>query len=109
MKKATGLVVEAACVGENDINELANWAHAYVIEEKDAITGDILEALNVRTKDGTERACNGMYVIKVDGQMSVSQPGVFHEKYVPHGEPDLPKEVPPEFFKFNEGQGPRQI
>lgn len=91
-KKVTGLVVEAAKIGEEDINTLANWAHAYVVEEKDALSHDILEALNVRTANGMERASHGMYVVKISGRLFVCQPGEFEEMYEP-----LEEESPDEF------------
>lgn len=111
MKKDSGFVVEAAKVGDSDINELANWAHAYVVEEKDALTHEVFEALNVRTPEGTKRASHGMYVIKVEGHIFVSQPGAFEDKYSLVQE--IPEDVEAHFTQEQEDpgyiHGPRQI
>ena len=101
-KKNPWLIVEAAKVGDTDINELANWAQAYVVEEKDAISHDTFEALNVRTPDGMIRASQGMYVAKIQGLFFVAQPGEFEDTF------ELVEEIEePEDQGYI--RGPRQI
>ena len=87
-RKATGLIVEAAQIGVDDINETAAWSRAFVVEEKDAITGEPSEALNVRTRAGMLRASNGMYVVKIGGEFFVAKEGQFEALYEPWVDPE---------------------
>lgn len=103
-QKHSDLVVEAAQIGEEDINILASWARAQVVEEKDAITHEVFEALNVRTPEGTKRASHGMYVVKVGGHFFVAQPGEFEANFDPLTDPAVTNETPLDLFR-----GPRQI
>lgn len=116
-KKATELVVDAAQVGSVDINELANWAQAFVVEEKDALTHEVFEALNVRTPNGMVRASDGMYVVKLNGHIFVSPRNEFERLYEPYVDPDTETDeveedyshiqVPADLFKSY--GGPKQI
>lgn len=72
IKKNSGLVVEAAQLGEDNVSELANWAQAQMIEERDALSNEPQDALNVKTPHGTKRLSQTMWLIWLNGYFFVS-------------------------------------
>lgn len=62
--RGTKIAVQAALVGDDDIDEIANWCGGQVVEEKDALSGETVEGLNVKTPTGRKRASAGDYVVK---------------------------------------------
>lgn len=82
--KTKPIQVEAALLTEDNASEISNWAGgAQVVEEENALTHARSEGLNVVTPDGKRRASVGMYVVKLDDQFFVAQPGSFTTNYEP--------------------------
>lgn len=80
-RRGHNIVVEAMKVDENSVDKIANWAQAQVIEEKDAVTGEPSEGLNVKTRDGNARASRGMYVVKTAENFYVVAEQKFESMY----------------------------
>lgn len=92
--KTGSLIVEAMQVGVDDIGEISNWAHgAQIIEEKNALSGDPTDGLNVKTADGMKRASLGDFVIKYGDNFAVTGPKMFLSKYKLIGETPKPPEI----------------
>lgn len=83
MKKGTAIIVDAAKVSPESVNEIANWAQAQIIEEKDALTHEECEGLNVKTPAGKRRASRGSYVVKWADHFFVVHGGEFERTYIP--------------------------
>lgn len=79
--KKTGIVVDAMQVNENTVDEIANWTQSQIVEERDALTGEASEGLNIKTPDGKRRASRGAYVIKHGDYFYVSGGAKFEAKY----------------------------
>lgn len=81
-RKNSSLVVEAVMLTEDNMSEVSNWAHgAQIIEEKDALTNDTTEALNLKTPYGKIRVYSGEMILKAaDRFYSFSRRG-FLKKY----------------------------
>lgn len=59
------IAVEAGKVGTDPIENIVNWCGGQIIEERDAITGERAEAVNVKTAGGRKRASVGQYIVKI--------------------------------------------
>lgn len=82
--KTKPIQVEAALLTEDNASEISNWAGgAQVVEEEHALSHQRTEGLNIVTPDGKRRASVGMYVVKLDDQFFVAQPGAFAANYIP--------------------------
>lgn len=80
--RTKGVIVEAMKLDENNVDNIANWAQAQVVEEKDAITGDaMVESLNIKTPDGVRRCQPGQYVVMHNEHFFVATPARFEELY----------------------------
>jgi hypothetical protein len=78
------LIVEAMrLIGEDNVANVANWSQSQIVEERDALSHDPLDALNVRTPDGNRRCSVGMYVVKIAGHFYVQPKGKFEQQYEP--------------------------
>lgn len=77
------LVLEAVKLTEDNVDVIANWTGAQIIEEKDALSHETFEALNIKTPGGIKRASQGMYVAKFDGHFFVASAGNFESLYSP--------------------------
>ncbi len=82
-KKGTMIVVEALKLGEDNVAEIANWAQAQIVEEKDSLNHEAFDALNVKTPDGSRRCSQGMYVIKHGQYFFVGHGTQFESLYEP--------------------------
>lgn len=81
-KKIGGVIIEAVKLTEDNIDKVANWCGAQVVEEHDALQHDtIFEALNVRTPNGRVRASQGYYVIRVGRDFFVQNGTSFENMY----------------------------
>lgn len=115
-KGTKNLRVEAAQVGVDDIDAIANWCGAQIVEEKDALTGQASEALNVKTPTGRKRASAGFYVIKHGDTTQVLSAGEFRSHFRPVETPQAPVPAKPRhpvtndpfegMTRFNEGPKP---
>lgn len=83
VKKGTTIVVDAAKVGSENVDEIANWAQAQIVEEKDALTHRASEGLNVKTPSGKRRASRGAYVVKWAEHFFVVPGSDFEATYTP--------------------------
>lgn len=93
VKRDSGLQVEAVRLNEDNVEAVARWCGAQVIEEIDPEHPEEFQnGLNVDTKDGVQRATLGMYVIKFAGGFFVSYPRPFEIKYMPQARPAPPLE-----------------
>lgn len=82
--KTGSLIVEAMQVGVDNIGEISNWANgAQIIEEKNALSGDPTDGLNIKTPGGMKRASHGDFVIKYGEMFAVTGPKMFLSKYTP--------------------------
>jgi hypothetical protein len=80
--RGTSVVVLAAQVSAENADELAKWADAQVVVEKDAITHDETPGLNVLTPDGRKRASVGDHLVQfIDGGFYVDDDYDFNQKY----------------------------
>lgn len=75
------IFVEALQLTEDNVDTLANWTQAQIVEEMDALTHEVSEGLNIKTPNGKKRASQGMYVVKHGGYFYVSNPGAFEAQY----------------------------
>lgn len=75
--------IEGARLGPDNVDELANWTQAQIVEEKDALNGEPSEGLNVKTSIGKKRASRGMYVFNRNGEFFVLPPSEFEAAYEP--------------------------
>jgi hypothetical protein len=82
-KKGTMIVVEAVKLSVDNAAQVANWAQAQMVEEKDALSHEAFDALNVKTPEGRQRCSLGMYVIKHAGRFFVGHPSQFESLYEP--------------------------
>lgn len=80
--KTGSLILEAVQVLADNVSEISNWANgAQIVTEKDALSGDPLEALNVKTPDGMKRASRGAFVVKYGNSLAVVDETKFLSKY----------------------------
>jgi hypothetical protein len=115
-KNRKGVVVEAMKVGEDTVDAIANWSQSQIVEEKDAISGEASEGLNVKTPTGKKRASRGMYVVKVGQLFYVESASTFERSYsllnapLPATEPKKKKPLVTDPFdgmpRFGEGPKP---
>ena len=82
-KKGTLIVVEAIKLSVDNVGEIANWAQAQMVVERDALSHEASDALNVKTPDGFQRCSLGMYVIRYSGLFFVGHPSQFESFYEP--------------------------
>lgn len=82
-KKGTLIVVEALKLSVDNVAEIANWAQAQIVEEKDALNHESFDALNIKTPDGSRRCSVGMYVVKHDEYFFVAWGSQFESLYEP--------------------------
>lgn len=84
-KKGTEIVVEAVQLTADNVDKVANWAQAQVVEEIDAIDHDCRsEALNVWARNGEHRyarCSRGMYVVKYAETFYVAGQNAFESTY----------------------------
>lgn len=80
-KKSSGLFVEAARVSEDSVEEIASWTGGQIVEERDAITHQAIEGLNITTPEGRKRASWGAYVFKIGDEFFVAPGGQFEALY----------------------------
>lgn len=92
-KKRSEVTVEACLVTEDSVNTIANWAQAQVVEEKNALSDDAREALNVKTPEGKKRASHGTYVVKHGDNFYVLAKADFELRYEPVIDIPLPEVV----------------
>lgn len=87
------VTVMAAKVTPETVDAIANWAQAQIVEEKDALSGAAIEALNVKTVSGRSRASNGTYVAQNPlGAFFVVPGAKFESLFKPEGV--VPDKVP---------------
>lgn len=78
------ILVEAVQVTESSCREIAHWTKGVLVEEKDAITHGVFEAVNVPTASGNKRASRGAYVVGVNGSFFVVENArLFETQYEP--------------------------
>lgn len=80
-KRGSQIIIEAMKLSDDSVDKIANWAQAQIVEEKDALTGEASEGLNVKTPYGKKRASRGMYVVKFSGEFYVAAESSFESMY----------------------------
>lgn len=91
-KSLPGVIVEAVMMTEENVDELANWAQAQVVQE--GRVGDVMkEGLNIRTPNGRERLHIGMYLVKHAGRFYTAPATDFERQYVVHVKPSNPTPI----------------
>jgi hypothetical protein len=92
-KASPGITVEAIRLNEENIDEVAAWCRAEVIEEIDPEhPQEKQKGLNVDTAAGMKRASLGMYVVKFGRHFFVSHNRPFEVVYEPVERPAPPLE-----------------
>ena len=87
------VVVEAIRLNEDNVDEVAAWTRAEVIEEIDPEHPEEMQkGLNIYTPVGMKRASLHMYVIKFGGHFHVSHNRPFEMKYEPVNRQPTPPE-----------------
>lgn len=85
---STGAIVEAARLTAENIDDVAMWTGAVVVEEIDPFTRERSRALNMPSPDGVVRVSQGQYAVKYGRDFYRALPNTFQVKYVPM---DVPK------------------
>lgn len=92
-KDAHNITVEAVRLNEENVEAIAEWSGAEVVEEIDPEHPlEMQKALNVQTPSGVARASLGMYVAKFGRNFFVSHNRPFELKYEPVSRPSPPPE-----------------
>lgn len=92
-KDNPAVTVEAIRLNEENVDEVAAWAHAEKIEEIDPEHPQEMQwGLNVTTPNGVQRASLGMYVIKFGRNFFAKHNRQFEIVYEPVNRPAPPLE-----------------
>jgi hypothetical protein len=84
VKKSSGVIVEAAKLTEDNVDELSEWSQSFVVEEKNALNhSEVHKALNVKTDRGMKRCSQGMYLVKFRSYQFVVHASRFEGLYTP--------------------------
>jgi hypothetical protein len=79
--KSNGVLAEAIKLEGSNVDKVANWCQAQIVEERDMYHDTMFEALNVMTSDGKKRCSQGMYVVKVADDFYVTGGVAFERLY----------------------------
>lgn len=97
-RKRSDITVQAERLTADNVDKLANLTQSQIVEERDAVHGDISEGLNVKTPHGKVRASRGDYVVYSPElkRFYVAKPGYFEANYQVLRDVQLPepKETP---------------
>lgn len=77
----SSIVIEAAKVGTDQIENIVNWCGGQIIEERDALSDHPLESVNLKTPTGRKRASVGQYIVKTAGQFMIVSAYDFERMY----------------------------
>lgn len=80
-KKDNRQIVHAELLTEDSVDRIANWSQSQIVEEKDALSGEAQEGLNVKTPQGKKRASLGDYVVEHAGSYYVVSESQFESLY----------------------------